>query len=100
MSLALAADQQEAIDPFNRAGLYEYEANFPQSAGSWPAGVTVDLQIRSPITGEEDRWLTLHTFSAPGSTQRYRNRGRKYRLKASANPGGVWVWINELLQET
>ena len=96
MPQILKADQ-ESNDKVYGEGLHEFETAAPMGA-AWPSGLTVNLDIQSPIRGEEAIWKTLHTFSAEGTLQRYLVIGRRYRVVASAE--GVWVWLNNLVENT
>ena len=96
MPQILKADQ-ESNDKVYGEGLHEFETAAPMGA-AWPSGLTVNLDIRSPIPGEETVWKTLHTFSSESSLQRYLVRGRIYRVVASTS--GVWMWLNNLVDNT
>ena len=78
-------------------GLHAFEANAPMGA-DWPTGLTVEIDIQSPIQGEEEYWDNLHTFSEKGTWQTYLVRERVYRVVASEDPAGVWVWLNKLTE--
>ena len=90
MSLILKTDATEN-DSVKGEGLHAFESNMPGGA-SWTSGLTIDIDIRSPV--ENDQWETLHTFSDKGSWQTYMISGRVYRVVASTE--GAWVWLNTI----
>lgn len=94
MSLVILSSNTELIaEVKDKKGLFSIET---AAAGghSWPTGATVEVEIQSPMPGEEHIWKNIHTFTDEGSIQRYLVVDRVYRF--TVNTPGIWVWLSLL----
>ena len=90
MPLILSAGSTENNNVMEQ-GRCTFETAMPNGQ-EWSSGLTVTIDIQSPIPGEENIWKNLYTFSAEGSYQLFMIGERRYRVVSSA--AGPWVWLN------
>ena len=101
MSLVFNSETNGNGDEFPGEGTVIFEAKAP-GTGSWPTGVTLKLQKRSPFEGEEKIWKDhgeKFTFTDEGTLPECKLiRGQKYRFVSSA--AGVQCWMHAVTTTT